>query len=206
MLWDKVFGMIQDALCEGHIVEEYAWETVVLIPKRGGDSQGIGLKEFLWKTVMRIMNCRLILEIQFHNFLHKFRVGRGSETASLEANVLQHSMAMSLEVLYEIFLDIHKSYDALCRGHCLDTLAAYGLGPQSIPLFWRYWDRLIMVSRVSSYFGANFKGQRSMTQTGPPPPIIFNVVVDAVLQHWVTAVAETEETAYPSIEGLIQDF
>ena len=36
---------------------------------------------------------------------------------------------MTEEVLYEIFLDLHKAYDALDRNRCLDILAAYGVGP-----------------------------------------------------------------------------
>ena len=40
--------------------------------------------------------------------------------------------------------------------------------------------------RVRGYYGEAFKGARGMTQGEPLSPTIFNVVVDAVVRHWVT--------------------
>ena len=41
-----------------------------------------------------------------------------------------------------------------------------------------------------------------MTQGDPLPPIIFNVVMDAVIQHWVTGVLEElEARGYLGQEG-----
>ena len=59
--------------------------------------------EFLWNTVMTILNLRLTMVIQLHNTLHGFHTDRGTGTASLEANMLQHLMAIREEVLYKIF-------------------------------------------------------------------------------------------------------
>ena len=59
-----------------------------------------------------ILNHQLTASITFHNVLHGFQVGRGTGTASLEAKLLT---AMSEEVLYVIFLDLHKAYEALDR-------------------------------------------------------------------------------------------
>ena len=67
-------------------------------------------------------------------------------------------MDLREEVLNDIFLDMHKAYDALERGRCLDILVAYGVGPLDLRLLWRYWYRLAMVSRECEYFGAPFKG------------------------------------------------
>ena len=39
--------------------------------------------------------------------------------------------ALREEVLYVIFLDLHKAYDALDRSRCLDILEGYGVGPWS---------------------------------------------------------------------------
>ena len=67
----------------------------------------------MWNTVMVILNLRLTMVIQLHDTLHGFHTGRVTGTASLEANLLQHPMAMRKKVLYEIFLDLHKTYGAL---------------------------------------------------------------------------------------------
>ena len=75
--------------------------------------------EFLWNTVTVILNLRITMVIRLHNTLHGFRTERGTGTAYIEANLLQHPMAMREEVLYEIFLDLHKAYGALDCSRCL---------------------------------------------------------------------------------------
>ena len=53
--------------------------------------------------------------VQFHDVLHGFWVSWGAGTASLKANLLQQLMAMMGEFLYEVLLDLRKSYYALGR-------------------------------------------------------------------------------------------
>ena len=84
-----VVGLIQAAFCKGHLAEECAWQTIILIPKGNGDFRGIGLVEVLWKMVTGILNRRREAAIQFHNTLHGFRTGRGTGTTSLESKLLQ---------------------------------------------------------------------------------------------------------------------
>ena len=88
---------------------------MVLISKGKGDYQGIGLVEVMWKVVAVILNLCLTSSITFHDVLHGFRAGRGTGTATLEAKLLQQLAAMWEEVIYVIFLDLTKSYDALDR-------------------------------------------------------------------------------------------
>ena len=49
-----------------------------------------------------------------------------------------------------------------------------------------------MIAKVGGYFGRLFKGCRGITQGDPLFPTIFNVVMDAVICHWVTLVTPTE--------------
>ena len=49
-----------------------------------------------------------------------------------------------------------------------------------------YWERKTMVVRAGSYYGKGFKVGRGVTQGDPLSPTIFNVVVDAVVRHWLT--------------------
>ena len=46
-----------------------------------------------------------------------------------------------------------------------------------------------MVARMGGYYGEVFKGFGGVTQGDPLSPTIFNVVVDAVVQHWVLLMA-----------------
>ena len=90
------------------------WQTVVLIPKgTSGDFRGIGLAEVLWKTVTSLLNRRLTAEITFHGVLHSLLVGYSMGTATINDKTIQQLMAMREEVLFEVFLDIQKAYDAL---------------------------------------------------------------------------------------------
>ena len=65
----------------------------------------------------------------FHQFLlgvflmnNRFRSGRGTDTATLEAKLIQQLADLREEVLDVIFLYLHKVYDALYRSRCLDIL------------------------------------------------------------------------------------
>ena len=61
-----------------------------------------------------------------------------------------------------------------------------------------------MVARYRGYYGPTFKGYHRVTQGYPLYTKLFNVVMDAVIRHWVAMAAATEE----GIDGLnlsIQD-
>jgi hypothetical protein len=62
--------------------------VVVLLPKDGGNFQGIGLLNPFWKVVEKIMVCRLGT-IDFHSCLHGGLPKRGMGTATIEAKLAQ---------------------------------------------------------------------------------------------------------------------
>ena len=90
---------------------------------------------------------------------------------------------MKEEVLYAIFLDLHKLYDALNRSRCLESLEVYGVGTRSLFLLCRYWERLQIVARAGCHYRESFRGEKGVTQGDLMLPTIFNVVVDAVVRH-----------------------
>ena len=67
------------------------------------------------------------------------------------------------EFLCEIFLDLHKTYDASNIGRCLDILASHVIYPHLLCILILYWGRIYMVSQGGGYFGSTFKGQHRMT-------------------------------------------
>ena len=50
-----------------------------------------------------------------------------------------------------------------------------------------------MAERAGGYYGDAFKGARGVTQGEPMSLTIFNMVVDAVVCHWVTMTLEEAE-------------
>ena len=92
---------------------------MVLITKGKKDYRGIGLVDVMWKVVVAILNRQFTASITYHDLLHGFRVGHGTGTATLKSKLLQQLAALREEVLYVIFLDLHKAYDALDRTRCL---------------------------------------------------------------------------------------
>ena len=120
--WVRVVDLVQTAFRERDMAEESTRQAVVLIPKGKGDYRGIGLVEVMWKLVVVILNRRFTSSITFHDVFHVFRAGRGTGTATLEAKLIQQLAATREEVLYVIFLDLTKAYDALYRSRCLEIL------------------------------------------------------------------------------------
>ena len=95
---------------------------MVLITKVERDYHRIGLAEVVWKLMTVIINLFLTTSIDFHGVLHGFWAGCGIGTTSLEDKLIHQIMSMRSEVLYEIFMDLYKSYKALGRGRCLKIL------------------------------------------------------------------------------------
>ena len=133
---------------------------------------------------------RFTASITYHDALHSFRAGRGTGTATLEAKLLQQLATLREEVLNLIFLDLHKAYDTLDRSRCLEILEDYDVGPKSRRILTNYWRRLTMVVRAGGYYGTAFGGERGVTQGDPLSPTIFNVVVNAVVRHWVNGIVK----------------
>ena len=111
--------LVQPAFREVKLAEEATWKAVVLIPKGKTDCRGIGFVEVMCKVMAAILNLRLTASITFHDFLHGFWAGWGTDNATLEAKLLQQLAALREEVLYVIFLDLNKAYDVLDRSRCL---------------------------------------------------------------------------------------
>ena len=89
-----------------------------------------------------IINHWFTASITLHNVLHSFWNSRGTCTASLESKLLQKFEDMREEVMYSIFLDLHKLYDALDRDICLEILEGYGMEIWYHHILWGYWYKI----------------------------------------------------------------
>ena len=65
--------------------------------------------------MLGVINRRIGAATIYHDVLHSLQADRGTGTAPLEANLLQFMREMRDDFLYEIFLYLMKSYDAINR-------------------------------------------------------------------------------------------
>ena len=79
-------------------------------------------------------------------------------------------------------------YNALYRVRCLEILEGYGMVPRARHILQECRENIRMLDRVGGYYGVVFKSLRGVTQVESLSPTIFNVVVDAVVHHWVSLV------------------
>jgi hypothetical protein len=84
--WRIFIELIQTIWERGEIPEQMSWMVIVLLPKGGGDFQGIGLLNPFWKVVEKIMVCRLGT-IEFHPCLHGGLPKRGTGMATIEVKL-----------------------------------------------------------------------------------------------------------------------
>ena len=83
----------------------------------------------VWKVWSAVVNCRLRWGVVLHDALIGFILVWVTGTATLESNLDQQLAGLAHKPLFQVFLDIRKSYDSLDRVRCLEVLIGYGVGP-----------------------------------------------------------------------------
>ena len=122
------------------------WSSVVLLPKDSGGVCGIGLVEVIWKVISLVINRRLLNSMTFHNSLHRCLPRRGTDTAIIEAKLVQQLVLCKQLPLYEIFIDLKKAFDMLDHDRALDILEGYGIGLRMLYLLRSYWTQQKVVA------------------------------------------------------------
>ena len=111
----RIFVKSMQAIWEqGCVPEQMKWEIIVLLPKGGVDYRGIGLLDPFWKVAEKIMVAQFT-PIKFHDSLHGGLAKRGTGTATIEAKLHQSLAWHDQCPLYQIYLDLKKTYSALDR-------------------------------------------------------------------------------------------
>ena len=117
-------------------------------------------------------------------------------TETLGEKLTQQLVGLAHDPLFQVFLDVRKSYDSLDRGRCMDILRGYGMGKRMARLIAHRWDNLMLVPKVKRFLGTTFRTGIEVTQGYPDPPMIFNIVVDAVLRATLEVVCAPQEAGH----------
>ena len=114
-MWELVVSLVQVMFTEKTVLEEILWVTVVLLPKGKGEYMGIRIVELLCNVRSVVVHCWLKRVAVLHDALRVFREGRWIGTAMLEANMEQQLVGLAHKPLFQVLLDVSKSYDSLDR-------------------------------------------------------------------------------------------
>lgn len=205
-LWQKVVQIVQKCIGEGEIPSAFTYGVLVIIPKDDkGGVRGIGLLETLHKLVSQIINMRLNATVKFCEAVHGFRKKRGCFTAIGEAKLRMQMAACSAVTTYQIYLDLRKAYDSIDRKRVLKILEAYRVGPNLRRYIKIVWDKQNFMLRQSGFYSDPFDVSRGCTQGDTDSPIIFNIIIDAVLRQWMSDKDFGSSTAmFYADDGLIE--
>ena len=69
------------------------------------------------------------------------------------------------------------------RGRCLQILEHAGVqaNAKALHLIHAYWEKSVIVCRVSGYHNSPFSAKRGFIQGGPLSSAIFNIMMDAII-------------------------
>jgi hypothetical protein len=72
-------------------------------------------------------------------------------------------------------------------------LAEYGLGTNLQHFIRRIWDGDTMIPKQAGFYGKPFRARRGVRQGDIISPMIFNIIVDAVVRDWEAKVNDDED-------------
>ena len=88
-----------------------------------------------------------------NDYFHGIRHGTGMGTTTVEVIMAQQLAGLVHKPLFQVFLDVPKSYDSVDRGVCMEILRGYGFGPNLHRLLQRYWENQVLVWKARKLFG-----------------------------------------------------
>jgi Reverse transcriptase (RNA-dependent DNA polymerase)/Endonuclease/Exonuclease/phosphatase family len=196
--FSKLVTLVQQAFISGTL-PKYAYVSIlVLIPKANSyEYRGIGLLEVVWKLISAIIDTRLKKGIEFQPEIHGFRPGYGTGTAILSNKLSLQKACVSGESLKQVYLDLSKAYDTLNRDTTMAILKSYGVGERIGLLLNNFWKHHHVIPRASGYYGRCFRSFRGVTQGDIVSPMIFNIVVDCLIQKW-----KAEDTGVDKVSAI----
>jgi len=154
--WDTLVQLIQHMWSTGQQPTELTWSIHVLLPKPNGGTRGIGLLEVAWELMEAIIDARVKEVIEFHDCLHGFCSGGGTNTATVEAKLIQQLAAIAGEALFECFIDLRRAFDSVDHEESLTILEDRGAGPNLIRLLHRFWEQQVIACRQGGFHGPLF--------------------------------------------------
>ena len=78
----------------------------------------------------------------------------------------------------------------------MEILSGYRMGQIMARLIAHHWDNLMFIQKAKRFLGTPFVVVRGFAQVDPSSPMIFNIVVDAVLRATLEVVCAPQEARH----------
>ena len=204
--WNQVVLLIKQCLVHGNIPDAFLYGVLVIIPKDDkGGVRGIGLLEAIHKLISQIINLRIAAAVKFDEDVHGFRRRRGTYTAIGERKLRMQMAACSLTTVYQVYLDLRKAYDSVDRERVITLLEKYKVGPNIRRYIQKVWEGQRYYLRQGGFYSDAVEVNRGCTQGDTDSPIIFNLIVDAVLRTWKNSCGEGHsQSCFYADDGLLE--
>jgi hypothetical protein len=201
--WKKVLEIIELVFQGKEPPKVFAFGILTLIPKADPTQmRGIALLEVIYKLIAAIINNRMADAIVFHKAIHGFRIGRSTMTATMILKLLMQHAQRTTKPTYYVFLDLKKAYDTMDRKRTLEILKAYGVGPIILGIIEKTWENDTVVPKQDKYYAEPFSASRGVRQGDILSPMIFNVVMDAVIRESEFQFCEGDASILELVEEL----
>jgi exonuclease III len=182
--FDELVTMCRKVFLTGAVPKRMREGVLVLLPKNGSaDFRGISLLDCVYKLISTCINTRATRSIQFHEGVHGFRAERGCQTAIYEAKMDATARMESGTTYHQVFLDLSKAFDTVDRGRLLLIMRAYGFGDRTMRFFENCWVGSFVSPRAGGFYGPQVPVNAGVRQGDVISPLLFNVVVDAILRR-----------------------
>ena len=179
----KIVEIVRRSFELGDMPRAFFNGTLVIMPKDDvGGKRGLGLLETLHKLNSQITNLRMANAIIFSQDVHGFRRQRGTFTAIGEAKLRMQMATCKSKTIYQIYLDLSKAYDSIDRNRIKHMLRKCEVGPNLMNYIEKVWDNQCFTLRQDQFYSEGMSVDRGVTQGDINSPIIFNIIVDAMLR------------------------
>ena len=152
--------------------------------------------ELVCKVCVTVVNFQLNRRVTLHKALNGFRAVRVVVTSTLEAKLAQQLAGIAHKPLFQVLLDMHKTYNPLYRGWSMDIFRGYGVGQNTARIIAHHWGSLLFVLKASRFLGIALGTGRGVMQGDPTSPMIFNIVMDEVVRAVLEVVCGPHEVRH----------
>jgi len=193
--WNKLVELAQHTWEHSELPQELCCCVQVMIPKPDGGSGGIGLLEAVLKVLECIINSCVSAKVKLHDCLHGFGAARGTDTAQIESKLFQQLAGIDQETLFKACLDWAKAFAAFHKERAFMKLHEHRLPTKMLTLLALQWDKMQVIPKQADFFGTPFCQDSGQITGSILGPLIFNVVVDSVVRHWMTVMVDDGGTS-----------